>query len=72
MLPSHSQSISSKSSDSKMKLETIPVPGEAFTTAVTFPNMIYLLVLIVGAPVLVVITKLAPLDESYDMEVPSA
>jgi len=49
--PSHSQSISSKSSDSRMKLLTVPVPGEAFMVTETLPKKMYFLVLTVGASV---------------------
>jgi len=70
--PSHSQSISSRSSDSRIKLETIPVPEAAFIVAVTFPNIIYLVALTVGAPVFESIKKAAPLVLSYDSVVPSA
>ena len=59
--PSHSQSISSRSSDSRMNEDTMPVPGEALTFVVTLPNIIYLVVLTVGAPVFASILKVAPL-----------
>jgi hypothetical protein len=60
VLPSHSQSISSRSSDSRMKLLMMPVPGAALVVTETLPKKIYLEELMVGASVAVLMTKLAP------------
>lgn len=69
--PNHSQSISSRSSDSRMKLLTIPVPGAAFVTTSTFPKNMYFSLLIVGASVATLIVNSAPFAP-YDILVPSA
>ena len=71
MEPNHSQSISSKSSDSRIKLLTIPVPGAAFVVTETLPKKMYFVLLIVGASVDVLIVNSAPLDP-YESVVPSA
>jgi hypothetical protein len=69
--PNHSQSISSRSSDNRMKLLTIPVPGAACVVTVTFPKNMYLLLLIVGASVAVLIVNSAPFDP-YEIVVPAS
>ena len=69
--PSHSQSISSRSSDSRMKELTIPTPAEAFMTTSTCPNMMYSELLIVGALVEALIWNSAP-EVPYTRVVPSA
>ena len=61
MEPSHSQSISSRSSDSRMKELTIPVPGDAFKKTSTWPKNMYFSLLIVGAEAEVEILNSAPL-----------
>ena len=58
--PSHSQSISSRSSDSRMKELTMPVPGDAFRKTSTWPNMIYFEDWIVGASVATFMLNWAP------------
>lgn len=69
--PNHSQSISSRSSDSRMKELTIPVPGDALTLAVTFPKKIYFSDSMVGASFLAVMENSAPFVP-YVIDVPSA
>jgi hypothetical protein len=69
--PSHSQSISSRSSDSRMKLETIPTPGAASSSTSTLPKKMYFSLLIVGASVAVLMVKMAPFAP-YVNVVPSA
>jgi hypothetical protein len=59
--PSHSQSISSRSSDSRMKLLTIPPPAHALVVTVTCPKNMYFSKLIVGASPTALITNSAPL-----------
>lgn len=62
--PSHSQSISSRSSDSITKEETIPVPAAACVVTLTLPKNIYHAELMVGACVSEVIMNSAPLVPS--------
>ena len=69
--PNHSQSISSRSSDSRMKLLTMPVPGAAFAVTETLPKKMYLLLLMVGALVAVLMVNSAPLDP-YERVVPAS
>lgn len=68
--PSHSQSISSRSSDSRIKLLTMPTPGLALVVTDTFPNMMYLALLMVGASVDLMMNS-APSDP-YCIVVPCA
>ncbi len=62
--PSHSKSISSRSSDCSIALLTIPTPGAAFNTNSTCPNMMYHLDAMSGASPDPATVKEAPF-ESY-------
>jgi hypothetical protein len=64
--PSHSQSISSRSSDSRIKLLTIPPPAHALVVTVTCPKNMYFSELMVGASPAALITNSAPLAP-YDI-----
>ncbi len=51
--PSHSQSISSRSSDCRVKLVATPTPREAWSLTSTRPKKMYPLLVMVGASILV-------------------
>lgn len=70
--PSHSQSISSRSSDWSTKLVTTPTPRAARTVTSTWPKKMYWLDEIVGASVSLLMEKTAPRPLSYLRLVPSA
>jgi len=57
----HTQSISSRSSDSNTIEVTMPRPGAAFIVTSTFPKKMYFLLLMRGAWLSLVMVKIAPL-----------
>ena len=58
--PIHSRSISSRSSDWRMTLLMMPLPGAALTMALILPKNMYFAELMVGACLGWLMTKLAP------------